>query len=304
MSLERGGALQARADRSLIPTSRSSGAPTGKYSCIVSGKSVDSPLRSTIHVRAHLLPYPWHRRNDRTASVVNRLTSWNLAVRQTSRGASWTPHIQESIRHYKNRNAGYFAEHLPSNQQWRLYWEFRTDARSWTSKRPDCPSTMRSPTAVLYDGRSIRHYVNGDNLDEFPRDVKEYALLVTYNGKTFDAPFIERFFHIQLPQAHIDLRYPLQSLGLKGGLKGCERQLGIARPGLEGVDGFFAPCCGRNTADGRTSRRWKLCWRTTFRIPSVSIHSWFMLTTKSCRRRHSPAATRYRLLHSPKSLFK
>ena len=95
-------------------------------------------------------------------------------------------------------------------------------------------------TAVLYDGRSIRHYVNGDNLDEFPTELKEYQLLVTYNGKTFDIPFIERFFSIRLPQAHIDLRYPLRSLGLKGGLKGCERQVGIARPGLEDVDGFVA----------------------------------------------------------------
>ena len=41
-------------------------------------------------------------------------------------------------------------------------------------------------------------------------------------------------------QAHIDLRYPLRSLGLVGGLKGCEQQLGISRPGLENVNGFVA----------------------------------------------------------------
>src|SRR5947199_8147 len=41
-------------------------------------------------------------------------------------------------------------------------------------------------------------------------------------------------------QAHIDLRYPLRSLGYTGGLKGCERQLGVARPGLEDVDGYLA----------------------------------------------------------------
>jgi uncharacterized protein YprB with RNaseH-like and TPR domain len=32
----------------------------------------------------------------------------------------------------------------------------------------------------------------------------------------------------------------LASLGYKGGLKGCERQLGLTREGLEEVDGFFA----------------------------------------------------------------
>src|SRR5262249_21278021 len=96
-------------------------------------------------------------------------------------------------------------------------------------------------TAIaLYDGWTIRYYVNGDNLENFPRDVMDYRLLVTYNGKSFDIPFIERYFGIRLPHAHIDLMRPLRSLGLKGGLKGCERRLGITRPGLENVDGFVA----------------------------------------------------------------
>ena len=65
-------------------------------------------------------------------------------------------------------------------------------------------------------------------------------MLVTYNGKCFDVPVIERFFRMQMPQAHIDLRYVLKRLGYAGGLKGCERQLGIARTDLANVDGFFA----------------------------------------------------------------
>ena len=40
--------------------------------------------------------------------------------------------------------------------------------------------------------------------------------------------------------AHIDLRYILYSLGFKGGLKGCERQLGVDRGDLKDIDGFFA----------------------------------------------------------------
>jgi uncharacterized protein YprB with RNaseH-like and TPR domain len=43
-----------------------------------------------------------------------------------------------------------------------------------------------------------------------------------------------------LNHAHIDLRYILYSLGFKGGLKGCERQLGIDRGDLKDIDGFFA----------------------------------------------------------------
>ena len=80
-------------------------------------------------------------------------------------------------------------------------------------------------TAVLYDGRTIRYYVNGRNLDDFLRDLALYQIVVTYNGASFDVPVIQRFFNVRLNQGHIDLRFPLRSLNLAGGLKTCERVL-------------------------------------------------------------------------------
>jgi len=53
-------------------------------------------------------------------------------------------------------------------------------------------------------------------------------------------PFIESCFSTHLDQAHIDLRYVLKSLGYSGGLKACEKKLGIDRGDLDGVDGYFA----------------------------------------------------------------
>jgi len=82
--------------------------------------------------------------------------------------------------------------------------------------------------------------VNGKNLEEFEKDIWKYEILVTYNGKGFDIPVLERWFHIKLTHAHIDLRFILAKLGFKGGLKGCEKQLGINRGALDGVDGYFA----------------------------------------------------------------
>jgi uncharacterized protein len=167
------------------------------------------------------------------------ITCWEEAIRWQSFRPSWTAHLQESVCHFQKRNATYFADNLPSNQQWRLFWDFRD-----TCAFIDIETTGFWPgeitTAVLYDGRTIRCYVNGDNLDKFPTDVKDYALLVTYNGKSFDVPFISRFFGIRLAHAHLDLMHPLRSIGLKGGLKGCEKRLGIGRPGLEDVEGDFA----------------------------------------------------------------
>ena len=63
---------------------------------------------------------------------------------------------------------------------------------------------------------------------------------MTYNGACFDLPVLRQAMGLPLKQAHIDLRFVLASLGLKGGLKSCERQLGLDRGPLADADGFTA----------------------------------------------------------------
>ena len=101
-------------------------------------------------------------------------------------------------------------------------------------------SEFMSDLGFLYNGELLRYYVHGRNLDRFKSDIMKYKVLVTYNGKCFDIPVINRYFNIRVGRAHIDLRYVLSSLGYKGALKGCEKKLGLRRDGLDGVDGFFA----------------------------------------------------------------
>ena len=72
------------------------------------------------------------------------------------------------------------------------------------------------------------------------KDIYDYKVLITYNGKLFDIPFIENFFNVELNHAQIDLRYILKSLGYVGGLKSCEKQLGLNRYDLDGIDGSMA----------------------------------------------------------------
>jgi len=77
--------------------------------------------------------------------------------------------------------------------------------------------------------------VQDQNLEDFIDEIYKYNVIVTYNGKCFDVPFIENYFNIRLDHAQIDLRYVLYSLGLRGGLKGCERQLGMDRGDLSDI---------------------------------------------------------------------
>ena len=148
--------------------------------------------------------------------------------------------LEDSIRSLSRRDAGYFATHLPAGQQYRLFKTFRQ-----TAVFLDIETTGLSPwdhitTIALWDGVEVKTYVRGENLEDFPADIEKYGLLVTYNGKTFDLPFIRSRMDIPLDQAHIDLRYVLGALGYKGGLKRCEKAFGIDRGDLDGVDGSFA----------------------------------------------------------------
>jgi uncharacterized protein YprB with RNaseH-like and TPR domain len=95
-------------------------------------------------------------------------------------------------------------------------------------------------TAALYDGTRLRTYVQGQNLDQFAHDIAAYAVVVTFNGKSFDVPILERSLPVTMPRAHIDLLHVLRGLGLKGGLKNVEKALGLQRPGMAEVDGSTA----------------------------------------------------------------
>lgn len=148
--------------------------------------------------------------------------------------------VGESFARLHTNDPQYFSARLPSNQHWRLFPEFRRTIAYLDIETTGLGYGDSITTIAVYDGEKIAYYVQGENLEDFRRDIERYALLVTYNGKCFDVPFIERVFRTRLPQAHIDLMYVLRSLGYKGGLKGCERQLGLDRGDLDGVDGFFA----------------------------------------------------------------
>jgi uncharacterized protein len=149
--------------------------------------------------------------------------------------------IGESAVSLAERDARYFADLLPSDQQWRIFREFQ-DATVYLDIETSggLGNGDYITTIATYDGREVRHYVRDQNLADFRDDVRNAKVLVTYNGKSFDIPVIENRLGMRMPQAHIDLRFLLKSLGYTGGLKGCEKKLGLDRDELDGVDGYCA----------------------------------------------------------------
>ncbi len=175
------------------------------------------------------------------------ISSWEVFTEQQlplltpARNRSAVQCLQESAQHLQQSNPHFFTRLLPAKHHWRLFSQFRHSTAYLDIETTGLSRHNNAITTIaLYDGVNIRCYVQGKNLHAFKEDIRQFQLLVTYNGKAFDVPFIESYLQISLPQPHIDLMHVLRSLGFRGGLKGCEKQLGMVREGLEGVDGYFA----------------------------------------------------------------
>ena len=140
-------------------------------------------------------------------------------------------------------DAAYFAARLQAGEHWRLFNQFRPrtaylDIETTGTVWPGLLVTV----AGLYDGENMRQFVQGYNLEEFPRALAEFDLLVTFNGTQFDLPVLRAYFpELRLPPAHVDLRFLMARLGFKGGLKRIEPRFGIHRPkAVDGMDGYMA----------------------------------------------------------------
>lgn len=128
-----------------------------------------------------------------------------------------------------NLNANYFVEKLPKKEMWRLY-DFFKDSVLFLDIETD--SYGRVILIGMSDGYDSKLMVKGINLDAdiFFKELDKYKLLVTFNGRSYDIPKIEKEFGIKISKVHIDLKPLCVNLGWKGGLKEVEQLLGIERP--------------------------------------------------------------------------
>jgi uncharacterized protein YprB with RNaseH-like and TPR domain len=138
-------------------------------------------------------------------------------------------------------DARFFAEQFPSGCQWRLYENFRPEVCFLDIETTGLDQHRDEVTVVsLHRDDETKTFVRGRDLsgERLARELADASLLVTFNGKRFDVPFLETAFGLSIDLPHIDLMYPCRRLELTGGLKTIERQVGIDRdrPELSGRD--------------------------------------------------------------------
>jgi hypothetical protein len=163
-----------------------------------------------------------------------------------ARGASGGPGkgvTDEAIRSRQRLvagDAGFFREHLPSSARWRAYPDFIDGAAFLDIETTGLSPGYSHTTLVgILDRNGYTAYLRGDNLGDLPEALMKYGLIVTYNGASFDLPFLRREFQASgepgvedlfANAVHIDLRYPLRQAGYAGGLKRIEKRTGLGRP--------------------------------------------------------------------------
>jgi uncharacterized protein YprB with RNaseH-like and TPR domain len=172
------------------------------------------------------------------------ITDWDafLAASGTLQAESRRCLIDESRERLATGDHRYFARMLARRDHWRAVPEFAGGVAFLDIETTGGLEGEDITVIGLSDGRTMRAFVKGEDLEEFPAALAPVRLLVTFFGTGFDLPMLKRRFpDLPFDQLHVDLCYALKRLGYRGGLKKIETDLGLARAAeTQGLSGWDA----------------------------------------------------------------
>lgn len=161
------------------------------------------------------------------------------------RKTQYDEEILEARKQCQAYNSRFFGRILKARDHWRLYPNFRARAAFLDIETNGLPLPDGDITVVGIYGKGVMtSLIQGETLSEerLSAELASYDLIVTFFGSGFDLPFLKaKFPNLVLDHPHIDLCFAARRLGLKGGLKAIETEVGCYRPtSLEGLTGWDA----------------------------------------------------------------
>lgn len=140
--------------------------------------------------------------------------------------------LHQAYHHLRTTNSSYFGRVKPA-EVWRLYSTFKDNCVFLDIETTGLDHHTDDLIMVgLFDGIDTKTLICGVNFDPtiLKQELEKYSLLVTFNGKQFDIPFLEKHFPGIIPAIpHLDLRFVCARAGYTGGLKHIEKSLNIRR---------------------------------------------------------------------------
>ena len=147
--------------------------------------------------------------------------------------------LEKAEKNLEVGNTEYFDQQLPSKALWRIYRNFKDSAAFFDIETTGLkPEKHELTTVSIHRGGETKTLIKGEDLtqEKMREELFQSSLLVSFNGKRFDQPFLEEKLGLNISTPHIDLMYPCRRIDLTGGLKKIEKDLGIDRE-QEDVDG-------------------------------------------------------------------
>jgi len=125
-------------------------------------------------------------------------------------------------------NSAYFTSLLPKTLHYRLWSFFSENALYLDIEGANNGKKIRM--IGVYDGYESKVIIpKFISTEQWVNFLRNYSLIITFNGNTFDIPALEKFFGFTNHLPVIDLKPLCRKLGLNGGLKEVEKQLTIKR---------------------------------------------------------------------------
>jgi uncharacterized protein YprB with RNaseH-like and TPR domain len=147
--------------------------------------------------------------------------------------------IEKAQKNLEVGNEQFFGTQLPNKSLWRSYRNFQDSVCFFDIETTGLDKDRNKVTTIaMHRGGETKTFVQGENLtkENLEKQLFNSSLLVSFNGKRFDQPFLEHNFNLNIENPHIDLMYMFKRLGYSGGLKQVEKDLGVERE-LEDIDG-------------------------------------------------------------------
>lgn len=152
--------------------------------------------------------------------------------------------LEASFRALECGDADYFASRIPRREHYRIALSFPDNTAFLDIETTGLSHYYDYTTVVgVSIGKSYSCYIRGDSIEIIRDTLAQSKCIVTFNGTIFDLKFLQKEYPIlHLPIAHVDLRFLARRVGLSGGQKAVEREIGIQRDDeIRGMTGESAP---------------------------------------------------------------
>ncbi len=153
-----------------------------------------------------------------------------LARTPLARRANIAGALERSRRALERGDLDYFFMELPASERWRAFADFGPQFVAVDIETTGLSTYDELTMIGIESAGQYRTFVRGANLADAVEVLGEAKGLITFNGALFDLPFIARTFpELELPRAHVDLRFLARRVGLAGSLKTVEHEAELDR---------------------------------------------------------------------------